>query len=159
MGSCIKTRSRMGVSKIFFIAIFAVSAINADKINRIEIRTADCDDCGMSNTFGDLRMQICNGVKECCNTAELDNTFHNDFEEGALDIFDDHDILAGCDQFDMKNSAANTIIMYLVHEGSDGYKADYVNVATDAGGVEGGYKCYFQKFLDGDDSEAGFNCI
>ena len=43
--------------------------------------------------------------------------------------------------------------------GSDGYKADYVNVATDAGGVEGGYKCYFQKFLDGDDSEAGFNCI
>merc|ERR1711894_811026 len=75
-----KTRYKMEATKILFLALFAVSAINADKIYRIEVRTADCDDCGMSNTFGDLRMQICNGFKECCNTAELDNTFHNDFE-------------------------------------------------------------------------------
>ena len=45
-------------SKIVFIAFLAVSAINADNIYRLAIRTADCDDCGMSNTFGDLRMQV-----------------------------------------------------------------------------------------------------
>merc|ERR1711962_1676677 len=142
----------MVIPKILVVAALAISAINADRIFRIEIRTADCDDCGMSNTFGDLRMQICNGYKECCNTAELDNTFHNDFEEGALDIFDDHDILTQCDQFDMKNSAASQIIMYLVHEGSDGYQADYIKVDTDTGY----YQCNYMKFLDGDDSEEGF---
>merc|ERR1712018_999558 len=135
---------KMVNQKCLLTAIFCISMIKADLIKRIEVQTADCDDCGMSNTFGDLRMQICNGVKECCNTAELDNTFHNDFEEGALDIFDDHDILAGCDQFDMKNSAASQIIMYLVHEGSDGYQADYIKVDTDTGY----YQCNYQKFLD-----------
>ena len=54
--------------------------------------------------------------------------------EGALDIFDDHDILTQCDQFDMKNSAANQIIMYLVHEGKccSGYlqKAFCLNIMS-----------------------------
>jgi len=142
-------------SKILLIAFLAVSAIDADTINRLAIRTADCDDCGMSNTFGDLRMQICNGFKECCNTAELDNTFHDDFDEGALDFFEDHDQLTQCDRFDMKNSNPSQIVMFLIHEGSDGYQADYVQVETDTGY----YKCYFHKFLDNDDSEQGSNCI
>ena len=41
----------------FFILIVAVT-IKADLIKKIEVRTADCDDCGMSNTFGDLRMEV-----------------------------------------------------------------------------------------------------
>ena len=49
----------MSFPKILIVAALAISAINADRIYRIEIRTADCDDCGMSNTFGDLRMQVC----------------------------------------------------------------------------------------------------
>ena len=60
----------MEATKILFVALFAVSAINADKIYRIEVRTADCDDCGMSNTFGDLRMQVSmykSGIGESCN--------------------------------------------------------------------------------------------
>ena len=48
----------MVIPKILVVAALAISAINADRIFRIEIRTADCDDCGMSNTFGDLRMQV-----------------------------------------------------------------------------------------------------
>ena len=60
----------MEATKILFVALFAVSAISADKIYRIEIRTADCDDCGMSNTFGDLRMQVSmykSGMAKSCN--------------------------------------------------------------------------------------------
>ena len=45
-------------SNILLLALFAVSAVRSDYINKIEVRTADCDDCGMSNTFGALRMQV-----------------------------------------------------------------------------------------------------
>ena len=45
---------------ILVIAYLAVSCIHADRITRIEVRTAECDDCGMSNTFGALRMQVDN---------------------------------------------------------------------------------------------------
>ena len=38
-----------------------VSLILADNINMIEIKTSDCDDCGMG-TFGELRMQVCTEV-------------------------------------------------------------------------------------------------
>lgn len=44
--------------RVIFVALLAAPAINADSITRIEVRTADCDDCGMSNTFGDLRLQV-----------------------------------------------------------------------------------------------------
>ena len=40
------------------IAFLAVSCIHADRITRVEVRTAECDDCGMSNTFGALRLQV-----------------------------------------------------------------------------------------------------
>ena len=46
--------------RFLIVVSFAVSAIQADLISRIEVRTADCDDCGMSNTFGALRMQVSN---------------------------------------------------------------------------------------------------
>lgn len=39
--------------------------------------------------------------------------------EGALDIFDDHDILTQCDRFDMKNTNPNQLIMTLLHEGNN----------------------------------------
>ena len=40
------------------------------------------------------------------------------FSEGAVDIFDDHSILNECDEFDMKNSPGNSIIMTLLHTGN-----------------------------------------
>ena len=46
-----------GLKNLVFV-MFAVSTIQADLIYKLEVRTADCDDCGMSNTFGALRMQV-----------------------------------------------------------------------------------------------------
>ena len=45
--------------KVLLITIFATLANCKDTIYRVEIKTSDCDDCGMSNTFGALRMQVC----------------------------------------------------------------------------------------------------
>jgi len=141
--------------KILVILSFAASIAFADLVDRIEVRTADCDDCGMSNTFGALRMQMCNGYNECCNTAKLDEPFHDDFDEGATDVFEGYSILSSCDHFDMKNSEPTSIRMTLLHEGTDGYQANYITYYTDTHY----YKCYFSQFLDDEDYEDGFNCF
>merc|ERR1712080_257884 len=145
----------MIIFKILTITVFSILGVHADVVNRVEVRTANCDDCGMSNTFGALRLQICNAFKECCFTDKLDVRFHDDFDEGAIDIFEGHDILSTCDYFDMRNSAPQSIMMSLNHEGTDGYQSDYIKAWTDSGY----YECYFSKFLDGDDSEQGQDCI
>ena len=106
----------MSTSKIILVISFlAVICIHADRITRVEVRTAECDDCGMSNTFGALRMQVfsydihskseilesfltnliiesfmnfhkvCNSLVECCNTGKLDNSFHDDFRGKLID--------------------------------------------------------------------------
>ena len=138
---------------VFVSAIISLS--HADFIHKIDVRTADCDDCGMSNTFGALRMQICNAFKDCCSTSKLDVPFHNDFDEGAIDSFEGSNILNECNIFDMKNSSPKLIQMSLYHEGTDGYQADWIQVGTEVGF----YKCYFSKFLDGEAFEDGMNCI
>ena len=49
----------MGGIKCLIIAIVAVSASQASNlIWKVGVSTASCDDCGMSNTFGALRMQV-----------------------------------------------------------------------------------------------------
>merc|ERR1740124_1209891 len=96
--------------------------------------------------FGELRMQICNSNHDCCSTAELDNDFKNDFNDGAVDQFEEHSILNQCDQFDMRNSAPATIQMTVFHEGSDGWKGDWVKVYTSSGPT---YECLYSAFLDG----------
>ena len=40
------------------LALIGMSVSQADVVKKIETRTADCDDCGMSNTFGDLRLEV-----------------------------------------------------------------------------------------------------
>ena len=41
-----------------FVLVISISAISlADNINMIEIKTSDCEDCGMG-TFGEIRMQV-----------------------------------------------------------------------------------------------------
>ena len=46
--------------KFIVLTLVAISATNANTIWKIEVTTATCDDCGMSNTFGALRMQVRN---------------------------------------------------------------------------------------------------
>ena len=48
----------MDCTKILVVLMSIFSLILADNINMIEIKTSDCDDCGMG-TFGELRMQVC----------------------------------------------------------------------------------------------------
>jgi len=141
--------------KIFVVIVFSAVTVFADLVGRIEVRTADCDDCGMSNTFGALRMQMCNSYNDCCFTSKLDEPFHDDFDEGATDIFEGYSILNECDHFDMRNSDPTSIKMSLLHEGTDGYQANYITFYTDTSY----YKCYFSKFLDDEDYEDGYNCV
>ena len=42
------------------IAFVAIASIEANLIYKIRVNTASCDDCGMSNTFGALRLQVFN---------------------------------------------------------------------------------------------------
>ena len=44
--------------KYLVLALVAISATQANLIWKIGVTTATCDDCGMSNTFGALRMQV-----------------------------------------------------------------------------------------------------
>jgi len=139
----------------YFLILFAlaVSSIQADRINMLEIKTSDCDDCGMGH-FGELRAEVCNSMNECCFTSSLDNHFTDDFNQGAVDNFAEHDDLNQCDQFNMNNSPPTQIRVTLLHEGSDGWKGDWISVHTD----RGQYQCQLTKFLDGDDSEDGQQC-
>ena len=48
-----------GLRVSLFIAVAIISATHATNlIYKIGVNTAACDDCGMSNTFGALRMQV-----------------------------------------------------------------------------------------------------
>ena len=44
--------------QLLIFAILAILASEANVIDKIEIKTANCDDCGMSNFLGALRMQV-----------------------------------------------------------------------------------------------------
>ena len=44
--------------KSIVLAFVAIASIEANLIYKIRVNTADCDDCGMSNTFGALRLQV-----------------------------------------------------------------------------------------------------
>ena len=63
--------------KFLFVVAFGVSAIHADLISRLEVRTADCNDCGMSNLFGALRMQVSNVLNfPVCNIQTIKTQSH-----------------------------------------------------------------------------------
>ena len=47
----------MKVLQVFALVIFISAMTLADNINMIEIKTSDCEDCGMG-TFGEIRMQV-----------------------------------------------------------------------------------------------------
>ena len=51
--------------------------IYADKITKIEIRTADCHNCGMNNGISDLRMEVSITIIECPQTFFLCQTIYN----------------------------------------------------------------------------------
>jgi len=140
----------MFLLKSIIFAFIAIVSIEANLIYKVKVNTASCDDCGMSNTFGALRLQICNSQGDCCNTAKLDNPFENDFQEGGSDEFTDSDILNQCYRFDLHSDLS--MRMTLRHEGTDGYQADSIEVYTDP---NTNYRCLFSTFLDGDVSEVG----
>ena len=54
------TFNKMIGFKVLFVAVVCLSTIEANTLWKIAVNTAACDDCGMSNTFGALRMQVCN---------------------------------------------------------------------------------------------------
>ena len=44
--------------KSIILAFAAIATIEANLIYKVVVNTANCDDCGMSNTFGALRLQV-----------------------------------------------------------------------------------------------------
>ena len=48
----------MFLLKSIIFAVIAIVSIEANLIYKVKVNTASCDDCGMSNTFGALRLQV-----------------------------------------------------------------------------------------------------
>ena len=76
-----------------------------------------------SKTISNVRIyniSLILGLIQCYHNVTNHNYDSNvtNFSEGAVDIFDDHSILNECDEFDMKNSPGNSIIMTLLHTGN-----------------------------------------
>ena len=44
--------------KSIILVFVAIATIEANLIYKVVVNTAYCDDCGMSNTFGALRLQV-----------------------------------------------------------------------------------------------------
>ena len=44
--------------KSIVLAFVAIASTEANLIYKVRVNTANCDDCGMSNTFGALRLQV-----------------------------------------------------------------------------------------------------
>ena len=104
------------MSKILLLFVFAIAAINANKIRKIEMQTSDEPDSGMNHLFGQvtldvrllkiqllifegnsyraltkiiiymINLQICRSPGICCSTNVLDNPFEDNFQ-GILVMF------------------------------------------------------------------------
>ena len=59
--------------KSIVLAFVAIASIEANLIYKIRVNTADCDDCGMSNTFGALRLQVLKTI--IFNITKPSNTY------------------------------------------------------------------------------------
>ena len=51
--------------KSIILAFVAIATIEANLIYKVVVNTASCDDCGMSNTFGALRLQVTKQMTFC----------------------------------------------------------------------------------------------
>ena len=51
--------------KSIILAFVAIATIEANLIYKVVVNTAYCDDCGMSNTFGALRLQVTKWMVFC----------------------------------------------------------------------------------------------
>ena len=51
--------------KSIILAFVAIATIDANLIYKVVVNTASCDDCGMSNTFGALRLQVTEWIAIC----------------------------------------------------------------------------------------------
>ena len=108
-----------------------------DILRQIDVKTGDCEDCGMSQ-FGDISIkvtsihhpkftknwvlstfQLCgSGPLACCITGDLDNAFENDFNQGSLSSFSGNN-LGECNGFDMGDGPIDmSQIMTIYHSGN-----------------------------------------
>jgi len=143
------------MNKLLLIASFAVLAIDANKIRKIEMQTSDEPDSGMNHLFGQVTLDICRSPGNCCSTNVLDNPFEDNFQDGGFDVFSDVSVLGECADFEFGNPQPFEGMMILKHEGTDGYKGRYSKIYTDD---NTDFKCYYVAFLDLEDSEAGQDC-
>lgn len=69
--------------KSFALLALCFCLTNADSIREIRVKTADCDQCGMT-FLGELSVKVCGqGPGICCVATNLDNSSDN-FIEGQV---------------------------------------------------------------------------
>merc|ERR1712038_1011240 len=135
------------------LALFALVAVaSANKIQSVQVYTANCYFCGMNPT-GRISLRVTGYQGRTCNTGILDNIGQDDFNRGTISTFQGSS-LGECHNFDLASTSFYDIHMKLTHSGVDGGKFDWVQVFTD----NGRYECYFSKKLDSNDSEDGHGC-
>merc|ERR1712038_366644 len=125
------------------LALFALVAVaSANKIQSVQVYTANCYFCGMNPT-GRISLRVTGYQGRTCNTGILDNVGKDDFNRGTISTFSGNN-LGECENFDLSNTHSTDISMKLTHSGVDGGKFDWVQVFTD----NGHYECFFSAKLD-----------
>ena len=111
----------------------------------IEAKT-DCNEWyAEMNGDGRIKVKICQGAR-CCYTPWLDDPNKDDFEKCNVDDFS-LDLIGTCQDFTL--SLAEQVSVKLIHEGSDGWRGNFINVRTNG---EKNFNCPVKKWLDGDDT-------
>merc|ERR1712142_872858 len=146
-----QTMKKAFSSVVALLCLASVAVASDEYIDSVQIKTADCLNCGMNGLFGQVSLKVCGAYGNCCNTGQLDNVGEDDFNRNTISSFD-FERLGGCKGFDLAGQTPAS--MTLFHTGSDGWKPDFVAVLT----THGFYKCQFSKTLDGTDKEVGHAC-
>jgi len=115
------------------VALALAASVTADSVVQIDTFTADCDNCGMVGSFGQVSVQVCGRADSnpCCIANDLDNS-NNNFEEGEQDEFGGPDEIGTCWLFDLGEvSASDDVSILVTHSGTDAVTLEWVQVLTD----------------------------
>jgi len=133
------------------MVIAALAAQPQEQLDSIQIKTGDCDTCGMKGTAGSIDLIFC-GSSGCCNTDYFDEKYN--FERNSITSFSGKQ-LGECNLFDLGLETNEFgLTMVITHRGTDDIKIDNIHALT----TSGFFKCHFIRTLTGTGSETVSGC-
>merc|ERR1712150_8214 len=90
----------MNFIQTIVISLMISGIFTENTVRQIDVKTSDCDECGMT-FLGQLSAKLCgSGPGACCVAENLDNIFGDDFNTGELSSFTGSNI-GECNGFDL----------------------------------------------------------